>query len=164
MSAAVHCVIANAEPGKVGYVKLNKILWYADLEHYRWHGESVTGLRHYARTLQGPMAPEIAQAVRQLVKVGKVAEREINVADYIRRDMISLQPPEVSALSDTKSGILKQMIRIIAPLSATAMRQMTHGDPLWHEVGNGEAMLIATASLITPRLPAATTDAESREA
>ena len=36
VAAAVHYVIAKATPSKLGHVKLNKILWCADLEHYRW--------------------------------------------------------------------------------------------------------------------------------
>jgi hypothetical protein len=50
VAATVHYVIAKA-PGKLGHVKLNKILWCADLEHYRWRGVAITGLQHYARTL-----------------------------------------------------------------------------------------------------------------
>jgi hypothetical protein len=33
---------------KLGYVKVNKILWYSDLEHYRWHVVSITGLPDYS--------------------------------------------------------------------------------------------------------------------
>jgi hypothetical protein len=92
--AAVHYVIEKTDPSKLGYVKLNRILWYSDLEHYRWHGVSITGLQQYTRTPQGPMSNDISRAVRHLIREGKVAERLVNVFDYTRREMICSWRPE----------------------------------------------------------------------
>jgi hypothetical protein len=149
VAAAAHYVIANTDPGKLGHVKLNKILWYSDLEHYRWHGISVTGLQQYTRTPQGPMSQEIAKAVRRLVKDGKVAEPTIKVADFPRRELVGLEQPDGSSFTDRQSGILNEMIKVIAPLTAVQLNELTYGDPLWKEVKNGEAMLIATGSIVS---------------
>ena len=62
VASVAHYVIARTEPSKLGYVKLNKILWYSDLEHYRRHGVSLTGLTHYTRMPQGPMSMDISRA------------------------------------------------------------------------------------------------------
>jgi uncharacterized phage-associated protein len=163
VAAAAHYVVANVDPGKLGYVKLNKILWYADLEHYRWHGVSMTGLRRYERTLNGPMAAEIAQAVGRLVREQKIVERTVKVADYARREMVGLQPPEAGAVSDEQMDILADVIAAVAPLNASGLRQMTHDDRLWQEVANGDAMLVATGSVMTPRLPRSDEAPDSQE-
>src|SRR5208282_290169 len=94
VAVVVHYVIAKTDPGKLGHVKLNKVLWYADLEHYRWHGTPITGLRQYSRTLHGPMSQDIIRSVGWLVKEKKVIERTVTVSDYTRREMVSLLPPD----------------------------------------------------------------------
>jgi uncharacterized phage-associated protein len=149
VAEVAHHVIAKTDPAKLGHVKLNKILWYSDLEHYRWHGASLTGLRQYSRTAQGPMSPAITRAVRRLVNQGKVSERTVKVADFPRREMVALALPDIDAFTEQQAGILNQMIAIIAPLSANRLSQMTQSDPTWQEVGDGEAMSIATGSIIS---------------
>ena len=108
---------AKADPGKLGHVKLNKILWCADLEHYRWHAATITGLRHYSRTLHGPLSQDIVRAVGRLAREGKVEERTIAVTGYTRREMVSLQDPDISGFTGAQIDILDQMINAIGPLS-----------------------------------------------
>jgi len=150
LAAVAHYVIAKTDPGKLGYIKLNKILWYADLEHYRWHGETITGLRQYSRMPLGPVSRDIFQAVARLVKDGKVAEQAVKVGDSTRREMVSTVPPDVAMFSDEQIDILNQMMNIIAPLTASQLSHMTRVDPLWNELKNNDAMSIATGSVITP--------------
>jgi len=152
VAATVHYVIAKANSSKLGHVKLNKILWCADLEHYRWHGVTITGLQHYARTLHGPMSQDIVRAVGQLAREGKVEERTVTVTDYTRRQMVSLQHPDISAFTDAQIGILNQMIDVIVPLTASQLSRLNRDDPLWNELENNEAMAVATGSIVTPLL------------
>jgi len=148
--ATAHYAIAKAEPGKLGYVKLNKILWYSDLEHYRWHGVSITGLKHYTRTPWGPMSREISRAVFCLVKERKVAERT-KVSKYPGIEMISLERPDFAALTAEQIDIIDQMTEIITPLTVNQLIQMTRDDRLWQELKNHEAMPVGTGSVITLR-------------
>lgn len=149
-AAAVHYVIAKAAPGKLGHVKLNKILWCADLEHYRWHGVAITGLRQYSRTLHGPMSQDIVRAVGWLAREGKVEERTVTVTGYTRREMVSLEDLDLSLFTDAQTRILDQMINAIAPLTASQLSRMNRDDPLWNELANNEAMSVATGSIMTP--------------
>ncbi len=160
VAAVVHYVIAKADSGKLGYVKLNKILWCVDLEHYRWHGVTITGLRYYSRTLHGPMSQDIVRAVGWLARAGKVEERSVTVADYSRREMVSLEDPDTSAFTAAQIGILGQMISVIAPLTARQLSRMNRDDPLWNELGNNEAMSVATGSIMAPSLGRLAQEAE----
>ena len=150
VAVVVHYVIAKTDPGKLGHVKLNKVLWYADLEHYRWHGATITGLRQYSRTLHGPMSQDISRAVGWLVREDKVQERTVTVTDYTRREMVSLEEPDISAFTDAQIAILDQMINLVVPLTASQLGRTNREDPLWNEVENNEAMSVATASIMTP--------------
>ncbi len=149
VAATVHYVIAKANSNKVGHVKLNKILWCADLEHYRWRGVTITGLQHYTRTLYGPMSQDIVRAVGRLAREGKVEERTIAVTGYTRREMVGLQDPDISVFTGVQIDILDQMINVVAPLTASQLSRMNRDDPLWNELENNEAMSVATGSIVT---------------
>jgi hypothetical protein len=143
-----HYVIARTEPSQLGYVKLNKILWYADLEHYRRHGASLTGLEHYIRMPQGPMSKEISRAVRWLQKEGKVTERPVKVIEYTRRELVWLKEPNLSRFTAEQIDLLNQLIDFIAPLTADQVSKMTHEDSLWNELKNNDVMGIGPGSII----------------
>ena len=147
IAVAAHYVVARAEPGQLGHVKLNTILWYADLEHYRRSGRSLTGLTEYTRTPQGLYAPDIPRAVGTLVRAGKVSEQPITTANYTRRAMVSLQEP--AGLDTQQAGILDGVMDVVVPLNATQLLAFTRADPLWQEVAPGGRMIVSTGSIIT---------------
>ena len=147
IAVAAHYVVARAEPGQLGHIKLNIILWYADLEHYRHAGRSFTGLTEYIRTPRGPYAADIPRAVGVLAREGKVREQPIKISDYARRAMVSLrQPAGVDAL---QAGILDRVMDVVVPLNAAALLAFTRADPLWQEVAPNGRMIVSTGSIIT---------------
>jgi hypothetical protein len=147
IAAAAHYVIARAEPGQLGHVKLNIILWYADLEHYRRAGGSFTGLTEYTRSPQGPYASDIPRAVGVLVREGNVREQPIDVSGYVRRAMVSLREP--AGVDPQLAGILDRILAAVAPLNATQLLAFTRADPLWQEVAPGGRMIVSTGSIVT---------------
>ena len=152
-AGAVHYVIANSAPGKLGHIKLNKILWYADLDYFRKHGRSITGLQHYLRAPHGPWSRTIVRAVRWLVRQGLVIERSVGAAAELRREFVSLKPPDMTALTVQQTNILQRMMQVVLPLTARELLNMTNADPLWQETELNEPMLISTGSIVT-RSPA----------
>lgn len=155
VAAAVHYVIARTEPSKLGYVKLNKILWYADLENYRRHGESLTSLSYYTRMPQGPMSKDISRAVRQLMKEGLVAERPVRVFDFTRRELIWLKEPDIAMFTAEQIDLLNRLMAVVAPLTADEVSRITHDDPFWKELQDNDVMSIGPGSIVarppTPR-------------
>jgi hypothetical protein len=149
VAAAAHHVISRAEPGKLGHVRLGTILWYADIEHYRRAGTSITGLTQYRRTAQGPFAVEITKSVGWLTRRGKVNEQPFEFPGYTRRDMISLQPPDPSALALPQTDILDHMTYVVTGLTASGLMEMIRADRLWQETKPGDAMVVATGSIVT---------------
>src|ERR1022692_4597062 len=99
VQAAAHYVISKTDPGQLGYIKLNTVLWYSDLEHYRWHGVSITGLHQYTRMPQGPVSNDIVRAVGRLTNEGQLEERLVEMNGFARRQMISVKEPEISMLT-----------------------------------------------------------------
>ena len=148
IAAAVHHVVAQAQPGRLGHVRLGTVLWYSDIEHYRRAGTSITGLTYYQRTTHGPFSVAITRAVGALGRLGKVSERPVEIDGLIRRDMISLQTPNRAALNTMQAEILGRMTAAITVLTASRLRQAIGADPLWQETQSGDALVIATGSIV----------------
>jgi hypothetical protein len=148
VAATAHYVIARTDPSMLGVTKLNKILWYSDLEHYRRRGKSITGLRHYTRMPQGPMSKDIGRAVQVLKNNRAIVERSTKVVDYTRRELLWLKQPDLSGFTAEQIDLMNQMIAWISPLSADEVSRITHGDPLWKELIDNENMAIGPASIV----------------
>jgi hypothetical protein len=146
---AAHCAIAAAAPGSLGHIKLNIALWYADIEHYRRVGASVTGLTDYARTPHGPFSKQISRAITLLAKQGAVVERAIEGDKFARRGIFSLRDFAPESLSETEVGILRRSAEAVAGLTAKQLNEAVAADPLWQETATGAVMLVATGSVVT---------------
>ena len=153
LAAATHYIIARTDPSKLGAVKLNKVLWYADIEAYRRHGKTITGLTTYVRRPQGPVPQEMRRVIGELKDSGKVSERSMQVIDHVRREFVWLKEPDVSVFSAYEVDLLNVFIHIVQDYSAHEISMSTH-DALWDELKDGERMSIAAAS-VTSRKPRA---------
>ena len=96
------------------------------------------------------MSQDIIRAVGRLAREDKVQERTVTVTDYTRREMVSLEDPDISAFTDVQIAILDQMINLVVPLTASQLGRTNREDPLWNRVEKNEAMSVATASIMTP--------------
>jgi hypothetical protein len=148
LAAAVHYVIARTEPSELGYVKLNKIMWYADLEHYQRHSRSLTGLTQYTRMPQGPMSKDISRAIRFLIKNKMATERRVKVIDYDRRELLWLKEPDLSEFNAEQIDILNRVIDVIVPLTADGVSRLTHKDAYWKELKDNDPLPIGPASVV----------------
>ncbi len=152
LASAAHYVIARTEPSKLGATKLNKILWYADLEHYRKTGRSLTGAQSYVRLPRGPVPHCIDEALARLKADERIVERIARVHDYDRREFVWLQEPDLSAFDANQIDLLNVYIDLIKDMTAEKISAITHEDGLWKELDNGEPMPLG-AGAVVPRVP-----------
>jgi len=152
LAAAAHYIIARTEPSQLGVTKLNKILWYSDIEYYRRTGQSITGSRTYVRLPRGPVPHMIEDALKLLQKAGKVLERRAKVYDYERREFVWIIEPDISMFSVDQIDIINIYIDIIKSMTAEQISNITHEDAMWDELENGDPMPVSAGSII-PRQP-----------
>lgn len=152
LSHAAHYVIRRTEPSELGATKLNKILWFADIEHYRQHGNTITGLSTYIRMPNGPVPDGIGKALFGLKQQGAISERKARVIDYDRREFVWLKEPNITMFSADEIDTLNVFIDIIRKQPAGFVSDVTHKDALWKVLENGCPMPIRAASVI-PRTP-----------
>jgi hypothetical protein len=153
-TAAAHCAVAAVIPGSLGHSKLNVALWYADVEHYRRVGASITGLMDYTRTPQGPFSKQISRAVTLLAKQGMIVERAIEGDKFARRGMFSLRDYMSAGLSEAGIAIVERSAEAVAGLTARQLNELVASDSLWQETPTGAEMLVATGSVVTRSSPA----------
>lgn len=149
LAKVAHYVIARTEPARLGAVKLNKVLWFADVENYRRTGRSITGLSAYVRLPRGPVPDGIQIALEELTTSGAISIRRQKVFSYDRFEYVWLKEPDVSGFSAQEIDLLNQAIAAIESLTASEVSEYTHQDPLWTELANRERMSVGAASVIS---------------
>lgn len=71
----VHYIVGHTEPSLLGATKLNKVMWHADVLHYRRYGKTITGQMSYVRLQNGPVPNGIYQTLEALKDDGAIVER-----------------------------------------------------------------------------------------
>ena len=147
LALVAHYVIARADPSELGTARLNKILWLADVEHYRLYGRSITGLDAYTRMPDGPVPDGITAALSLLKRSGRIAERTAPL--YGRRELVWLRAPDLSEFDAPAVDTLNQVIERVRRQPAAFVSDVTHDDPLWQELEDGEPMPVRAGAVVT---------------
>jgi len=143
----VHLVIADCDnPAKLGAIRLNKILWFSDMEAYLQTGNSISGTK-YLRRKKGPVPAHILQSLKELE-----SENKINIEEpadkYTPRKYTSLTDPDLNMFSDFEQDIVKDIAKNICNnFSADQISELSHDD-VWEAAGEGENIPLS-ATLIS---------------
>lgn len=144
--AIMHYVIAHADPSRLGATKLNKVLWHADVLHYRKFGTTITGQNSYIRMPQGPVPNFAREAIDALKQEKKILERNVPTFAGERREFHSISEPDKTCINSAQIEIILDAIRIICAKSAGQASSDTH-DALWEEISNGDQIPVGAASV-----------------
>ena len=146
--AVAHYVIARSQPDRLGAVKLNKVMWFADLEAYRRCGRTITGQLSYQKQARGPVPNNIVRAVKGLSDDGKIFTREVPVAGYKRREHLWLVQPDVSVFTADEVDILNEAIDWVCnDHTAKSISELSH-DALWEAAELGEQIPVGAATVV----------------
>lgn len=146
-----HYVISHVQPSQLGATKLNKVMWKADVLHYRRYGKSVTGQTAYVRMPQGPVPNHMKEAIEELKAEQVIVERRVETIKGARREFVPVHRMEASDFSATEVEVLHEAIDVVCKMSARAASDDTH-DALWEEIENGGQMPIRAAAVILGEL------------
>lgn len=147
--AVAHYVIARARPEKLGAVKLNKVMWFADLEAYCRLGRTITGQTSYEKRKHGPVPNNIVTSIRRLQYAEKITTRDVPTFGGPRREHIWLKRPDVSVFTADEIDILNKAIDWVCNAhSAKSISDLSH-DALWEAAELGEQIPIGAATIRT---------------
>lgn len=142
----VHYIVSHSSPDRLGATKLNKVLWRADVEHYRQFGATITQHQFYRRMPFGPVLETVHGAIAELVAENKVVTRETHTPSGLRHEFIGIERASTDGFTAAQIEILQESIRIVCSRSAKQASDDTH-DPLWEEIENGSNMPVRAASV-----------------
>ncbi|MEM7523542.1 MAG: Panacea domain-containing protein [Pseudomonadota bacterium] len=140
-------VVGHTDSSQLGKTKLNKVMWHADVLHYRRYGKTITGQESYARLQNGPVPNGIYEVLRKLKDNGALAERHVPTPGGVRHELFNLVQPDPSWFDSAEVETLYEAMSFITRMSAKQASDNTHG-PIWEELRNKEQMSIRAASVI----------------
>lgn len=128
--ALVHYICHMADLDKLGATKLNKILWYSDIQSYINYGTSITG-EVYKKEQWGPVPRDILRAVEDLSREGKLIIREKPFHGEIKKEYITLADPDITGFTATEISLVAQVMHTICHHhTAKSISKKSH-DKIW---------------------------------
>jgi hypothetical protein len=148
LATLAHYVIWRSDPASLGAVKLNKILWFSDLEYYRLTGKSITGATVYTKLQFGPVPKGILQALDTLAAEDKIAISRENYYGRPKTMFMALSRPDLQAFHADEIAVVDMIANVIQQKhTATSISELTH-DALWAETEIGAEMPIGAAYVV----------------
>lgn len=138
LTSLVHYICASCEdPSILGATKLNKVLWYADVNAFIELGHSITG-ETYVKQQFGPVAQHLLPAVRELEDRQAIVVRQAPHFAYTKWEYIALTQPDISMFKPEEISLVDNMIHIICHgNTAQSFSAQTH-DAIWELADIGE--------------------------
>lgn len=147
--AAVHWICANSDARELGRVKLHKILYFADMIAFRASGTPLTGVE-YQRQPFGPTARHLGWALDRLQADAKISVSDEEYWGFRKFVFRSLKAPEVGCFSNEEIDLLHEVKEFVCGRSAREISELTHEQPPWRLMENGETIPYESAFLMEP--------------
>ena len=154
--ALVHYMVHKSQdsPGRLGDLRLDKALWFADKLAYQIDGESITG-EVYVKRKKGPVPKSIQGTLQELQDEGKVLVQD-SEHRFMPRNFLSLVAPENDVLSEIDRLLADHVLRFVWQHEAEDISELTH-DEIWDAAIEGEeiplyATLVSGIGAITDEI------------
>jgi len=152
LKAMAHHVIAGSDPSRLGSIRLNKILWYADTIHYRATGQSMSG-ETYVKRQYGPVPEHVLRALGKLEEEDAIVIRKRTRFGLPMTDFVSMVDPDPKALTPEETALLDDVREYICTEhTAGSISQMSH-DQIWEAANMGERIPLAASLVAVPGEP-----------
>jgi len=129
---------------RCGDLKLNKLLYFADMAAFRRRGAAISGAQ-YQHQPHGPIATPLVPARRQLEQ-----QKRVTVAKrpYFNREQTcteALTPADPSVFEPDEVAIMEEVIARYWDFDAKAMEDEAHKEPAWRMTEDGETISYRSA-------------------
>ena len=147
VEAIIYVAKRSATDPHFGLVKLNKILFCADFNHYARTGKTITGYR-YRRYPKGPALDqwfEIKQELHRGYYPLRIETRQRGTHEQQR--IVALRRHKRRSLSRAEMATLRRMIKRFSKMTATQMIDLSHGFLGWQSARPYEVIPLETVYL-----------------
>lgn len=120
-----------------GGVKLNKILFWADVQSFRERNQSVTQMR-YRRLPHGPVPTALIPALKQLEEEGACHEEERPMGAKTQKRVIADRAPDLAGLDEADLLYVETAIRDLWSHTAGSASAWSHEFPAYDLTPEGD--------------------------
>lgn len=142
-SQVVLYILNKINGSQLGSVKLNKILWFADVKMVELGKEQITG-DTYIRKDYGPVSKHLNYILRTLA-----SERSIKI-ERENPDSMWLYTPlkdaDINAIKEDEKSIIDKYIEDFRCMVPSDISNMTH-TPYWQNLNNNDKMFVEIAAI-----------------
>lgn len=136
-------LLASRVPN-LGRVKLNKLLYFADFDHFEKYGAPITGDTYVNNDL-GPVPMHVQDILDAMEREKKVIQSEEQVIDYVRYSLRPLVEPQLGVFAASEMDMLCNVASKWGPHSAKELVIASHGEAPWIATRKGETIPYALA-------------------
>jgi hypothetical protein len=114
----------------LGAIKMNKILYFADMRAYLQLGKSITSST-YQHLPEGPAPKQFLSARGELLTEDKL---ELASAWYFNRQqqrIIAKSPPDLTVFSEAELRIVREVMDYLADFNGSEVTQLSHQEWGW---------------------------------
>lgn len=134
-----------------GKIKLNKILFYSDVNAYSRRGRSITGVA-YVKHQFGPVPSGIDVVIQDLSDDRAAVVRVRDMPDLTeQKRVVPLRKPDLTRFTAEEIAIVNEIIDWMRPMSARQISDLTHETAGWCAARMGETIPYAAAALVPDR-------------
>lgn len=131
---------------RFGAVKLNKLLYYSDFYAYRVLGSSITGAK-YQRLQEGPAPRQFLTVRDSLLDDGSAVLEERPFFTQTQQRLVPRRPVRPGVLSEAERRLVDEVIENLWWKTGREVSEMSHQEPGWKVVTEGETIPYETAWL-----------------
>jgi uncharacterized phage-associated protein len=129
---------------RCGDLKLNKLLYFADMTAYRRRGTPITGAK-YQHQPHGPIATPLIPARRQLEAEKRVSTEKRSYFTKAQRCTCVHKAADPSQFDPDELAIMDEVIAKYWDWDAQAMEDEAHKEPAWRLTNDGETISYRSA-------------------
>lgn len=130
-------IFCGTEPCELGAVKLNKILWYSDVNAYLLYGQSITG-ENYVKRQHGPMSKHSYSVLEEMEASDNIIIKDVQYFTYTKKEYTPLVKPDLSYFTAQEISLVDQFVnKICREFTARGISEQSH-NRLWELAEFGE--------------------------
>jgi hypothetical protein len=144
-------ICSNCAPTQLGAVKLNKVLYFADMIKFAGTGTPLTGAR-YRKRPYGPTADALLPTLRELEQEGAIRVEEMDYFGYRKKMYVPLRDPDAFLFGDDEKLLVKDIIEFVCyNNTAKTISELSH-NKAWELAEFGADIPYHTAYCLFPTM------------
>lgn len=128
----------------LGRVKLNKLLYFADFDHFEKYGTPITGDTYLNNEL-GPVPEHVQSILSEMQRSKKLHEFPEQVYEYVRYRLQPIAEADVAVFKSSEIAMLCSVASKWGPHTAKELVIASHGEAPWIASRRGESIPYALA-------------------